>query len=101
MRRTNAPSHRGDPCMRVQNGNEARKATPEGLPMDGELRDYRHNRVATLLPGATTSRRRAHNELIKRHFAPLAPDYPRLKRKNRFYNEYLTRWCASLVPPGR
>jgi len=69
--------------------------------MDGELRDYRHNRVATLLPGATTSRRRAHNELIKRHFAPLAPDYPRLKRKNRFYNEYLTRWCASLVPPGR
>jgi SAM-dependent methyltransferase len=45
--------------------------------------------------------RQAHTAEIERHFDALAADYPRLKDRNRYYNQFLARWCRSLVPPGR
>lgn len=45
--------------------------------------------------------RPVHNKIIREHFDGLAADWPRFKRRNRYYNAYLTRWCRSLVPPGR
>lgn len=43
----------------------------------------------------------AHNREIHDHFEGLAADYDRLKARNAYYNDYLVRWCRSLVPPGR
>src|SRR5581483_5025639 len=45
--------------------------------------------------------RRDHDEHIRRHFDGIAAEYPRLKARNRFYNDYFVRWCRALVPPGR
>jgi SAM-dependent methyltransferase len=42
-----------------------------------------------------------HNEAIRDHFEGLAAAYPALKKRNAYYNDYLVRWCRSLVPPGR
>src|SRR5580704_12118270 len=46
-------------------------------------------------------RLRRHNEEIRAHFEALAPEYPGLKQRNAYYNDYLVRWCRALVPPGR
>lgn len=43
----------------------------------------------------------SHNGSIRKHFDRLADDYLELKRRNRYYNDTLIRWCRSLVPPGR
>lgn len=42
-----------------------------------------------------------HQAEIRAHFDRIAPDYPRLKRRNRYYHDFLTRWCRAMVPPGR
>jgi SAM-dependent methyltransferase len=42
-----------------------------------------------------------HNERIRAHFEGLAGEYPDLKRRNRYYNDRLLRWCCEHVPPGR
>jgi ubiquinone/menaquinone biosynthesis C-methylase UbiE len=42
-----------------------------------------------------------HNERIRAHFEALAGEYPALKRRNRYYNDTLIRWCGARVPPGR
>jgi SAM-dependent methyltransferase len=39
------------------------------------------------------------NAKTQAHFGTLAESYPKLKRRNRYYNDYLTHWCRSLVPP--
>jgi 2-polyprenyl-3-methyl-5-hydroxy-6-metoxy-1,4-benzoquinol methylase len=49
----------------------------------------------------TTTRRRRHNQAIQRHFALLASSYRDLTKKNSFYDNYLIRWCRSVLPPGR
>src|SRR4051812_22627373 len=51
------------------------------------------------MSGATE--RDAHEERIRAHFDRLAPDYGRFKGRNRYYHDFLARWCRSLVPPGR
>jgi ubiquinone/menaquinone biosynthesis C-methylase UbiE len=42
-----------------------------------------------------------HHRIIREHFDRLAADYLLMKRRNHYYNQYLIRWCRSLVPPGR
>jgi SAM-dependent methyltransferase len=42
-----------------------------------------------------------HYAQIQAHFNALAADYRALKARNGYYNGCLTRWCQSLVPPGR
>jgi ubiquinone/menaquinone biosynthesis C-methylase UbiE len=42
-----------------------------------------------------------HYDHIRAHFGALAVDYDRLKARNSYYNDFLTRWCRALVPPGR
>jgi ubiquinone/menaquinone biosynthesis C-methylase UbiE len=42
-----------------------------------------------------------HNEQISTHFDSLAESYLELKRRNRYYNEYLVHFSRALVPPGR
>ena len=44
--------------------------------------------------------RAAHEERIRSHFDRLAPDYARFKGRNRYYHDFLARWCRSLLPPG-
>jgi SAM-dependent methyltransferase len=38
---------------------------------------------------------------MRAHFDRLAPDYLKLKRRNRYYHDFLIRWCRALLPPGR
>lgn len=42
-----------------------------------------------------------HNQKIKSHFEPLVADYPRLKSRNSYYNDYFKTWCRSLIPSGK
>lgn len=44
---------------------------------------------------------REHNQLVREHFDELAGDYLQWKYRNRYYHDYLTRYCRALVPPGR
>src|SRR5437763_10031708 len=44
---------------------------------------------------------REHNERIASHFARLAATYHQLKKRNRYYNFFLIRWCRSLIAPGQ
>ena len=44
---------------------------------------------------------REHNERIAAHFEGLAASYPKLKKRNRYYNRFLVRWCQSLLAPGK
>jgi ubiquinone/menaquinone biosynthesis C-methylase UbiE len=41
-----------------------------------------------------------HNRRIQSHFERLAENYLQWKDRNRFYNQYLIRWCRSVLPPG-
>ena len=63
-------------------------AAPMGTAPDADLASF-------------DDRLRRHNEEIRAHFEALAPEYPGLKQRNAYYNDYLVRWCRSLVPPGR
>jgi 2-polyprenyl-3-methyl-5-hydroxy-6-metoxy-1,4-benzoquinol methylase len=59
-------------------------------------------RAQTSAPGGDAAARLAgHNERIRAHFEALAETYPALKRRNRYYNDYLVRFCRAIVPPGR
>jgi ubiquinone/menaquinone biosynthesis C-methylase UbiE len=42
-----------------------------------------------------------HTGKIAAHFESLAKDYYRLKKQNKYYNEYLVKWCKSLLPAGK
>jgi len=42
-----------------------------------------------------------HNDRIRTHFEQLAETYPKIKRRNRYYNDYLIRWCQAMLPPDR
>ena len=42
-----------------------------------------------------------HNAEIRAHFDGIAPRYPALKARNRFYHQFLTRWCRAMTPLGR
>ena len=42
-----------------------------------------------------------HNGEIGAHFDGIADNYPKLKARNRYYHEYLLRWCRAILPPGR
>jgi 2-polyprenyl-3-methyl-5-hydroxy-6-metoxy-1,4-benzoquinol methylase/Ni2+-binding GTPase involved in maturation of urease and hydrogenase len=44
--------------------------------------------------------RSEHDEEIRRHFDGIAPVYDRYRDQNRYYNDYLTRWCRAMLPPG-
>jgi 4-amino-4-deoxy-L-arabinose transferase-like glycosyltransferase/SAM-dependent methyltransferase len=43
----------------------------------------------------------AHLDAIRAHFDMVAPIYPALKARNRYYHEFLARWCRAMLPPGR
>ena len=43
----------------------------------------------------------AHLDLTRRHFDSIAANYLGYKRKNSYYHSYLTKWCRSMVLPGR
>lgn len=45
--------------------------------------------------------RQAHDGLVRSHFDELADRYLGLKARNRYYHEWLARWCRSLLPAGR
>jgi ubiquinone/menaquinone biosynthesis C-methylase UbiE len=42
-----------------------------------------------------------HDAEIRAHFDRIAPAYPALKARNRYYHDFLARWCRAMVPPGR
>jgi SAM-dependent methyltransferase len=44
---------------------------------------------------------REHNERIAAHFGGLASSYRQLKHRNRYYNQFLIRWCRSFIAPGQ
>src|SRR3954471_17709926 len=44
---------------------------------------------------------RGHNERIAAHFESLAGNYLQHKNRNRYYNQYLIRWCRSFIAPGK
>jgi SAM-dependent methyltransferase len=50
---------------------------------------------------ASLSGRVKHNEQVRAHFEAIAPDYPKLKSRNRYYHDFLARFCRAMVPPGR
>lgn len=50
---------------------------------------------------STMARLDEHNARTREHFEALAESYPNLKRRNRYYNDALIRFCRQLVPPGR
>src|SRR3954468_22348882 len=43
----------------------------------------------------------AHRAAIRAHFDRISADYPALKSRNRYYHDFLIRWCRAMVPPGR
>jgi SAM-dependent methyltransferase len=44
---------------------------------------------------------REHNTRIGAHFNELADNYLDLKDRNRYYNNFLVRWCQSFISPGK
>jgi SAM-dependent methyltransferase len=44
--------------------------------------------------------RAAHDAGTRAHFDQIAPDYPSLKKRNRYYHAFLARWCRAMVPAG-
>lgn len=52
------------------------------------------------VPAGTARDRAGHDAEIRAHFDRIAPDYPALKKRNRYYHAFLARWCRAMVPAG-
>jgi SAM-dependent methyltransferase len=57
--------------------------------------------AATSAIGGTAAARAAHDAEIRAHFDRIAPAYPALKARNRFYHAFLARWCRRMVAEGQ
>ena len=60
------------------------------------------SKIEEIQPSVLSEKRLAlHTSRIAAHFEKLAEDYYKLKERNKYYNDYLVKWCRSLLPSGK